>query len=141
MRIRLSFSALCVPVLASACATSRRVPPCYPGYTQSHSAIAWGPAHEERDTPRGRVFDAGTGQPLEGAVVILDDERRTRETDRLGEFPLPYLDPGVHRIRVRKVGYADVQGSIEPGRGGLRILVALAPSLGLVNIVCTGPAR
>ena len=55
------------------------------------------------------VADAETGQPLEGAEVILLSSYRVARTNRLGEVTMPNVFAGVQRVRVRHIGYAPLE--------------------------------
>ena len=52
------------------------------------------------------VADAETGQPLEGAEVILLGVHRLARANAMGEAMLDQIPRGRQRVRVRKLGYA-----------------------------------
>jgi len=52
------------------------------------------------------VADAETGQPLEGAEVILLGAHRLARANAMGEATLDQIPRGPQRVRVRKLGYA-----------------------------------
>ena len=52
------------------------------------------------------VADAETGQPLEGAEVILLGVHRLARANAMGEATLDQIPRGAQRVRVRKLGYA-----------------------------------
>jgi hypothetical protein len=52
------------------------------------------------------VADAETGQPLEGAEVILLGVHRLARANAMGEATLDQIPRGPQRVRVRKLGYA-----------------------------------
>ena len=52
------------------------------------------------------VADAETGQPLEGAEVILLGAHRLARANSMGEATLDQIPQGPQRVRVRKLGYA-----------------------------------
>jgi len=52
------------------------------------------------------VADAETGQPLEGAEVILLGAHRLGRANAMGEATLDQIPRGAQRVRVRKLGYA-----------------------------------
>jgi hypothetical protein len=91
--------------------------------------------------PRGRVVDTRTGAPLRDASIAVDGGRLTLRSDSLGEFRIPQLAPGMHQFRIRRVGYAEARDSVKAAMGGLHILVALAPELGIVDFICVMPSR
>jgi hypothetical protein len=51
------------------------------------------------------VADAETGQPLEGAEVILLDIHRLARANQMGEARIDGVPRGPQRVRVRKLGY------------------------------------
>jgi hypothetical protein len=54
----------------------------------------------------GRVVDAGTRKPIEGASVRLSDaDRFAGVTDRRGSFVLVGVPRGVHQIVIEHIGY------------------------------------
>jgi hypothetical protein len=52
------------------------------------------------------VADAETGQPLEGAEVILTKMRRLARANGMGEATISSIPYGVQRVRVRRLGYS-----------------------------------
>jgi len=56
----------------------------------------------------GRVLDADSRLPLEGAQVIVEGAQRSGITDTAGVFRLRGVPPGWHRVRVLHVGYRPV---------------------------------
>jgi len=67
-------------------------------------------------TVLGQVFDADTGQPLEGATVILEPpspevgrapDPVMRVTDERGAYRIAGVPPGPYKVRFRKAGYRD----------------------------------
>jgi len=79
---------------------------------------ATGAAGEQAKTGTvlGQVFDADTGQPLEGATVILEPpppqagrapDPVLRVTDERGAYRIAGVPPGRYVVRFRKAGYRD----------------------------------
>jgi vitamin B12 transporter len=60
----------------------------------------------------GRVTDAETAAPVEGAVVELPDLGRTTRTDGAGAFRFRALEPGEYRILIRRPGYSSFSTSV-----------------------------
>ena len=52
------------------------------------------------------VADAETGQPLEGAEVLLTRERRLARANGMGEATISSIPHGVQHVRVRRLGYS-----------------------------------
>jgi len=57
-------------------------------------------------TIAGRVIDATTKQPLHRATVLLDSASRGAATDENGTFRIAGVSTGVHRVTVKRIGYA-----------------------------------
>jgi hypothetical protein len=55
------------------------------------------------------VADAETGQPLEGAEIILLGVHRLARANALGEATMDQVPRGAQRVRVRKIGYAPAE--------------------------------
>ena len=55
------------------------------------------------------VADAETGQPLEGAEVILLGVHRLARANALGEATIDKVPQGPQRVRVRRLGYAPAE--------------------------------
>jgi hypothetical protein len=58
------------------------------------------------------VSDAETGEALSGTQIILPGLSKTLQTDGLGEARFASIPSGLHRIRVRRLGYAAVDTSL-----------------------------
>ena len=59
------------------------------------------------------VGDAETGLALQGAEILLPTLGRSARTDGLGEAKLGSIPSGTHRIRVRFLGYAPMDTSLQ----------------------------
>lgn len=55
----------------------------------------------------GRVVDQGTGEPLEGALLIVEGHPWGAYTDDNGEYRIFGLTPGTYDIKVSLIGYAE----------------------------------
>ena len=80
-------------------------------------------------TLQGRVVDANSGEPLEGAHVWLVDLALGGVVDRLGEFAVPALPTGEYAVRISHVGYraADLRLDVFPDSPQLPPTVRLFP--------------
>lgn len=63
----------------------------------------------------GRVTDAATGMPLEGASVTIKSTGMGTSTDVNGQFSILSAKSGKITLRVSYVGYADVEKVVEAG--------------------------
>ena len=86
-----------------------------------------------QDAPRGRVvgrvINASTSQPIDGAVVQLTRTAASAQTDAAGRFTLADIEPGVYSLRTRAIGYRPyVLAEVLVGSGKpLEVTVALVP--------------
>jgi hypothetical protein len=83
------------------------------------------------------VADAETGQALEGAEVLLPDQRRLARTNGLGEAHIDGVPRGTRRVRVRKIGYAPAEVDLAfagDTTGAVFRLPRTAVQLGAVNV-------
>ncbi len=72
----------------------------------------------------GRVRDAGSGEPLPGANVIMRDLQAGTSTDRNGYFVLSSLPPGPYRVRISYLGYATADTTLTAGHSTATIDLA-----------------
>lgn len=63
-------------------------------------------------TITGIVLDFSSGEPVEGATVLAPDLGQTEITNGFGRFTFPSLPPGEVEIRVSRLGYATVTGTV-----------------------------
>lgn len=83
------------------------------------------------------VADAETGQPLEGAEVILLGVHRLARANALGEATLDKIHHGPQRVRVRKLGYAPSEvdvAMVGDTAGAVFRLQRSVTQLGAVNV-------
>lgn len=76
---------------------------------------------------RGRVLDAGTGAPIEGAVVELRDVRRKAAADSTGQFVLRGVQAGTHHWVISRLGYAAWEEDAEVADGDDEFTIRLLP--------------
>lgn len=63
----------------------------------------------------GRITDAATGMPLEGASITIKSSGMGTSTDVNGRFSLLSAKTGKITLRISYVGYADVEKTVEAG--------------------------
>lgn len=73
-------------------------------------------AEHSTGTLAGRVFDAETGEAVEGASVFVTDLGLSVLTNGLGAFAFPSVVPGPHEVRVQRIGYAEAGGPVRVER-------------------------
>jgi hypothetical protein len=57
-------------------------------------------------TVTGRVWDAETAKPVDGAVVVVTDQDRAVQTDESGRYTLTDVPAGEHPLDAHLMGYA-----------------------------------
>lgn len=60
----------------------------------------------------GVVVSAMSGEPVEGAAVVLAELERTAITNAAGRFHIDGVPAGRHVIQVRRLGFADRDGTL-----------------------------
>jgi hypothetical protein len=78
----------------------------------------------------GMVVDAGSGRPIDGALVAFEDAGRTIVTEGNGRFAVRELPPRTYRVTVSMLGYETRVEEVEiaPGqRFDMRIALATQP--------------
>jgi hypothetical protein len=83
------------------------------------------------------VADAETGQPLEGAEVILLGVHRLARANQMGEATISDIPHGAQRVRVRRLGYAPAEvdlAIVGDTTGAVFRLQRTAVQLGVVNV-------
>jgi TonB-linked SusC/RagA family outer membrane protein len=88
----------------------------------------------------GRVVDAATQRPLQGAQVTVEGTTRTAATDAEGGFEIAGVQPGPVRVRATLLGYSSaVQPvTVVAGRPASVTLALSVQALGLDELVVTG---
>jgi hypothetical protein len=105
------------------------------GFTTLFAVALWcSAAHaQQTSTMIGKITDASTGKPVEGAVVVAKSPALQGEqvaaTDAGGRYTITLLPPGTYSIHVEATGYkAFDQGNIVlPLQKTIRVNIALAP--------------
>lgn len=96
----------------------------------------------------GRVTEAGSGEPVSGAIVLLLDESGTRRSATLsdpgGAYRVGAPGAGTYRLRVERVGYATSTSAplrLEAGQTAELALTAESRRVVLDAVVATGAPR
>jgi len=61
----------------------------------------------------GKVTDANTGAPIEGASVYISDIRSGTSTDASGNFMINHIPQGIHLVEISHIGYSNIIENIE----------------------------
>ncbi len=67
----------------------------------------------------GSITDAGTGNALPGANVLIKDSHMGSASDRNGVYIIRNVAPGVYTLRVTYIGYETVEEQIEVETGAI----------------------
>jgi len=99
-------------------------------------------AQEPQGRVAGRVVNATTQQPIQGAVVQLEGTALSTMSDATGSFDLPVVPPGVYSLSTRAVGFAPyVMSDVVVGSGKpLTVRVELAPQAIRLEALEVGPS-
>ncbi|HJR62568.1 MAG TPA: carboxypeptidase-like regulatory domain-containing protein, partial [Gemmatimonadaceae bacterium] len=97
-------------------------------------------ARREQGSVRGRVTDAGTGVPVVGATVEVENTPLTATTGEDGSYRLARVPDGEQVLVARRIGYAKMRRSITvTGGQQLEVNFALTESVSpLDQVVVTG---
>jgi TonB-linked SusC/RagA family outer membrane protein len=91
-----------------------------PGLVLAAGLLAFGfspGAAQNTGAIQGRVVEAGTQRPLAGAQVTLVGTTRTMLTNPSGEFLLPGVPAGAHRVRAEFLGYTTGEATTRVAAG------------------------
>lgn len=106
------------------------------------------PARARAQIVRGHVVDAGSGQPLYGAIVALMDASGAQVaaaiSDADGYATLPAPMPGRYRLQARRIGFRSTTSTpftLAAGQKLAVLLVASAVPVQLATIKVTGKER
>ncbi len=84
---------------------------------------------QERGSIQGSVTDAGTGKPLAGANIIIQETGQGTSSDAQGVFSFADLQPGTYTLTVRYVGYTPTTQRIDIRAGAqTSITISLSPT-------------
>ncbi len=76
------------------------------------------------------VVSSENGDPVEFALVFLDEIRRTATTDIEGRFVLANIPVGEHTIMVSRIGFETLSRSIEvTGQDSFRVSLTMRPTV------------
>ncbi len=70
-------------------------------------------AFAQNATLKGKVIDAGTKAPLQGASVHFDDYKNGVLTDDKGEYTLSNITPGEYKLKIKFIGYDEFEQKIK----------------------------
>lgn len=106
------------------------------------------PALARAQTVHGRVTEAGSGEPVAGAIILLLDEGGTRQAatlaDPAGLYRVRAPGPGTYRLRVERVGFTSSTSApvrLDAGQTTELTLTAESQRVVLEPVVATGDAR
>ncbi|HET8866226.1 MAG TPA: TonB-dependent receptor, partial [Gracilimonas sp.] len=70
---------------------------------------------------RGTVTEAGSGEPIIGANLLLMGTNQGNATDLNGDYVIRGVEPGTYTLRVSSVGYVTIQEEITVGSSDLEL--------------------
>ena len=76
-------------------------------------AFAFLPVAAQHTGMRGIVVDAGSGMPVSGATVVLQEQGKSATTGPNGDFQITNATPGQDRMSVMAYGYSDFNLEVE----------------------------
>ncbi len=72
----------------------------------------------------GRIYDAGSNEPLSGANILIEGQNKGTVSDRTGSFTLSDLEEGIFQLRISYVGFLTQRVMLSvPSSGQLDILL------------------
>lgn len=72
----------------------------------------------------GRIYDAGSNEPLSGANILIEGQNKGTVSDRNGSFTLSDLEEGIFQLRISYVGFLTQRVTLSvPSSGQLDILL------------------
>jgi hypothetical protein len=97
------------------------------------------PTGRDTGTLTGIVVDSESGDPVDGAAVLLPGVGQTAISNPLGRFTFPSLPPGQIDLRVHRMGYADATGQVEIAAGkatDTKVVLTIEPiALDPINVI------
>jgi len=75
----------------------------------------------------GSVHDAESGDAIEGAQVMLNDDGESAVTNEYGEFLFSNVEPGLHTLRVDAEGYNATSRQVEVEDDSVAVTIDLYP--------------
>lgn len=103
-------------------------------------SVEWEPAADTVEL-RGRLMDAGSGEPLGNAVVRLPDLDRYTLSASDGRFSFPDVPAGSHDLVVSRIGYGEQTFSVDVQPGSDHVLELSSQPIELEGIEVTNWER
>src|SRR5690606_23912299 len=111
--------------------SGRRVVPILACLLTTVLATAWPAAAQEVGRLAGRVVEAESGRPLEGASVTVRGTSLATVTDARGQFIIPVVPVGAHTVVVAYLGRETREREVTVAAGALARLDVELPSQAL----------
>ena len=90
-------------------------------------------------TLSGVVTKAENGQPLAGAIVVIDELRRETHTADDGSYRFDRLPPGQYHVGVRAVGYSTRRIEVTVGRTPATVNLSIEYDLRFAEVLSVSP--
>jgi iron complex outermembrane receptor protein len=90
-------------------------------------------------TLAGRLLNSLSGDPIPGAVVLIEELRRQATSAPDGTFSLAGVPPGTYHLSVKADGYSSRRTEVTAAAAAAPITVAVDPELHFEDVVSVGP--
>ena len=90
-------------------------------------------------TLSGRLLNELSGEPIGGAVVVIEELRRETTSDPQGGFTFAEIPPGLYHLAVRADGFSSRRTEVAAAAGAAPLEVRVSPELHFEEVVSVGP--
>ena len=87
----------------------------------------------------GKVTRAGSGEPMGGAAVVIEELRREARTGKDGTYSFDNLAPGEYHVSVRAEGYSSRRAEVTVASGAATLDMEVDLDLHFAEVVSVSP--